>query len=872
MNNNQKQQIIPLCGDWTLESADQTLNCPVKIPGSVLSAVTEQGILDDPYDRMNEYQTREYLDQDFVFFRTFQLEKQDGMTYELCCDGIDTVADITINGILVQKADNMHRQYRIQCTHALKNGTNELRIAVYSAIRAIRAYIPQPGKEIRYTPCGAMEHNQYLRKAHSMFGWDWGPQLPDLGIFREIYLRGYTEAVLEDIRFRQDHKYVQCGQMADTIVQNGSKADTVAQAKSMADSIAQEGSMTDSIMQNRVEAIEVYAEPYLKLAGGERCTLAQAKEQNPQLDIRMELVTPDGETLKMHNGSCTVEDPQLWWPNRYGSQPLYTVRAELLCGGQPIQEKQYRIGLRTLTVSRGQDAWGEEFAFCVNGVKIFAKGANYIPQDCMYSKITPERIRSLLDTAADCGFNCIRVWGGGYYPSDAFYDYCDEKGLIIWQDFMYACNIYELTDAFRKSILAETTDNVRRLRHHASLGLWCGNNEMESAWDHWGGFCDHPQALREDYLEMFEKIIPDVVQQEDGVTFYWPSSPSSGGSFREPDSDDRGDRHYWDVWHGEKPFTDYENYYFRFCSEFGFQSFPSMKTIQAFTRPTDRNIFSEVMESHQKNGAANGKILRYISDNFLYPKDLESLVYVSQVLQGLAIKEGVEHWRRNRGRCMGAIYWQLNDNWPVASWSGVDYYGRWKALQYMARHFYADLLGSLQETDTYAYTPYVQNETRKKAYSEITLYVKDMQGNVLYQKNLQAACAALSVTAVETVYLQDIIKGKERYVFVEAVFSHSDGTVSHQIRTPKPFKHMQIPKTVISCTGTRSGNLLSVTLHSQTPAFFAEVETDADLVWSDNFMHLTDGKEHTVTAQLPQGYEGMPQLRVRSLCDSYEFA
>lgn len=848
MDQSKQQSCNMLCGNWTLESADQKIKCPANIPGSVLSAVIQQGILEDPYDRINEYQTREFLDQDFIFYRTFRLDKQEGMTYELCCDGIDTAADIFINGILLRKVDNMHRRYRIPCTKELKNGTNELRIYLHSAIRFINEYLPQPGKEIRYTPCGAMEHNQYLRKAHSMFGWDWGPQLPDLGIWRDIYIQGYTQVMLEDVRIRQHHRPVR---------------------NPLADSLA-EGQAAAQNLQT--ESVEICAEPFLKLASGERCTLSQAKELLPQLEVRMELLTPDGEKLSFQHGTCTVSAPQLWWPNRYGAQPLYTVRAVLLWQGQAIQEKQYRIGLRTLTVSREKDAWGEEFAFCVNGMKIFAKGANYIPQDCVYSRITPDRIRTMLDTAANCGFNCIRVWGGGYYPSDAFYDYCDEKGLIVWQDFMYACNIYELTEAFRETIVAETTDNVRRLRHHASLGLWCGNNEIESAWDHWGGFCDHPQALREDYLEIFEKIIPDIVQREDGITFYWPSSPSSGGSFREPDSDDRGDRHYWDVWHGEKPFTDYENYYFRFCSEFGFQSFPCMKTIREFTRPTDRNIFSEVMESHQKNGTANGKILRYISDNFLYPKDFQSLVYVSQVLQGLAIKEGVEHWRRNRGRCMGAIYWQLNDNWPVASWSSVDYYGRWKALQYMARHFYADVLGSLQEAQPYAYTPHIQNETPGQVHSKVALYVKDMQGKVLYQKNMQAECGALSVTVMETVFLQDIIAGKEREVFVEAIFWHSDNTISHQIRMPKAFKHMQIKKSTVSCTTARDGNRLSVTLRSTAPAFFVEIETDADLILSDNFMHLTDTQEHVVTGQLPSGYQGIPKVRVRSLCDSYHFA
>lgn len=863
MNQKKEQYRKTLCGSWKLESADKKTECIVTIPGSVLSGMTEQGILTNPYNRMNEYPTRDFLDQDFIFSRTFELEKQVGLTYELCCDGIDTVADIFINDVLLKHVDNMHRRYRIPCTSVLKNGCNEIKIYFHSAIRYINEHIPQPGKEIHYTACGAMDNNQYIRKAHSMYGWDWGPQLPDLGIWRDIYIRGFAGASLEDVKIHQIHEA----------------------GKRQKSDAALEAGQTDL-----AERVQITAEVFVELADGERYIFSEAKEKIPQLRIEAELLTPQGERIDFRDGSCIVENPQLWWPNRYGSQPLYTVRAVLLWNGEVLNEKRYRIGLRTLTVSREKDEWGEEFAFCVNGVKIFAKGANYIPQDCIYARITPERIHSLLDTAVDSGFNCIRVWGGGYYPSDVFYDYCDEKGLIVWQDFMYACNVYELTEEFKENIIAETRDNVRRLRHHASLGLWCGNNEMESAWDHWGGFCDHSQALREDYLAMFEDILPATLREEDDVTFYWPSSPSSGGGFQDPDSDNYGDRHYWDVWHGEKPFTDYENYYFRFCSEFGFQSFPCMKTIREFTLPSDRNIFSEVMESHQKNGAANGKILRYISDNFLYPKDFQSLIYVSQVLQGLAIQEGVEHWRRHRGRCMGAIYWQLNDNWPVASWASIDYYGRWKALQYMARHFYADILGSLKveeghadkqhkqdgtlykESDTYcACTPYVQNETLQDAQSEVVLFVKDMEGTILFEKSGHVPCKALSVAAMEPVYLQAVTSGKERDVFIEAVFRHSDGSVSRQVRMLRPYKHMRIKKAEITCSSVREGEQLIMTLRTDVPAFFVEIETEADMVLSDNFMHLTDGAEYIVTGQLPKGYKGIPGICVQSLCDSYEF-
>ncbi len=291
-----------------------------------------------------------------------------------------------------------------------------------------------------------------------------------------------------------------------------------------------------------------------------------------------------------------------------------------------LDSKEYSIGLRELTVSTKKDEWGNEFAFVINGIYIFSMGADYIPEDCIYPWITKERIEALIRSCVKANYNMLRVWGGGYYPSDTFYDLCDQYGLIVWQDLMYACNVYDFTEEFEKNIRQETIDNVRRLRHHASMGLWCGNNELESAWDHWGISETHSPALKADYIKQFEYILPNLTKKEDQSTFYWPSSPSSGGCFDNPDDYNRGDCHYWDVWHGMKPFSDYRKHYFRFCSEFGFQSFPERRTIDTFALPQDCNIFSPVMESHQKNGTANGKILYYISENFRYPKDFDSLV------------------------------------------------------------------------------------------------------------------------------------------------------------------------------------------------------------------------------------------------------
>jgi beta-mannosidase len=322
-------------------------------------------------------------------------------------------------------------------------------------------------------------------------------------------------------------------------------------------------------------------------------------------------------------------------------------------------------------------------------------GADYIPIDNLFGRINENRTRKLLQDCVAANHNTIRVWGGGYYPDDYFYDICDELGLIVWQDFMFACAVYELDDDFEANIRQEITENVIRIRHHASLAIWCGNNEMEMQMIE-EYFKPSPKQMM-DYIKIFEYIIPGIVKELNPQTFYWPSSPSSGGNYHETRNFNRGNTHYWDVWHYYKPFSEYRKFFFRYASEFGFQSFPCLKTIESFTEKGDHNIFSRVMEMHQRNKAANGKILNYIADNYLYPKDFDHLIYTSQLLQADAIRYGVEHWRRNRGRCMGATVWQLNDIWPVASWSSIDYFGRWKALHYSEKRFFAPIMISCEE-------------------------------------------------------------------------------------------------------------------------------------------------------------------------------
>lgn len=825
-------QTCTLNGTWQLSAGHRSLeSVDMQIPGTVLSGLLAAGKIKDPFYRTNEDATRALFWKDYVFTRTFDVDEEllAQQHIVLVCEGLDTLAEISINGTFLAKTDNMHRTWKFQAKKLLHPGKNEIQIVFRSVLRFIEDYPYEAHKKINYIPCGSMKGNQLLRKAHSMFGWDWGPQTIDAGIFRDIYLQGYSHARIEDIRIHQQH------------------------AKNV--SVQTSITLSESV------------------PGQKLCVELSEDGADKPLQTKLCKTNADGVAAV----DFVIENPKLWWPNDYGDQPLYIVRTTLLDeDGTSLESITRRIGLRTLTISQEKDEWGNEFAFCVNGVKIFTRGGNYIPDDCLYTRITEKKLDYILESCRRAHFNCVRVWGGGYYPSDAFYDLCDEKGLIVWQDLMYACNVYDVTDAFAENCRQETYDNVRRLRHHASLGLWCGNNEIESAWDHWGDFQKETPYLRADYIRLFEEVLPKAVQEADGETFYWHSSPSSGGCFDNPDDANRGDTHYWDVWHGQKPFTDYRKYFFRFCSEFGFQSFPCAKTVNSFTLEDDRNIFSRVMESHQKNDAANGKMLYYLSENLRYPKDLTHLLYASQVLQGMAIKYGVDHWRRNRGRCMGTLYWQINDDWPAPSWSSIDYFGRWKALHYMAQKFYAPHAVSMTLEDHRCHV-YFSNESFETTEYSLTLSIRDLSGNVLetYEtKGNSPAFSAIETAVVDTCSWED----QKDDVFLEAVIHTKDQKVLKDVETLVPYKYLNLKNPVISTEAEETNDAFILHISSDCFAPFVALDfDDADVIFSDNFFHLTDKtvqdiivkKEDILQGHFENAEDFRKRLQILSLGTSY---
>ncbi len=573
--------------------------------------------------------------------------------------------------------------------------------------------------------------------------------------------------------------------------------------------------------------------------------------------------------------SLEVDQPRLWWPNGLGPadgpRPLYRLEVTLLRDGESVHDISLHLGLRTLTVRREADKWGESFAFEVNGVPVFARGGDYIPEDVFLTRVTRERTDRLLGDAARANFNCIRVWGGAVYPSQDFYDLCDRYGLIVWQDLMFACALYDMDDPeLVANITAEVRDNLERIRHHASLGLVCGNNEMEQGFEDWG--FPHDKHNRAEYLRQYQFLFPEIARDVCPEVFYWPSSASSGGDFETPNSPDKGDCHFWDVWHKNVDFSEFKKHYFRFMSEFGFESFPSIKTIRTFATGDDLDIFSPVMEDHQRCYGGNGKILGYIARYFRYPRDLDALVYVSQVSQADALRHGMEHWRRHRGRCMGSVYWQLNDNWPVASWSSIDYYGRWKALHYVAARSYDNVLVSCDGDERTA-ALHVSNEGQAPIAGALRWSLLSLEGRVVDSGSAQVAVPAF--TSREIARLDFGSRAVDTFArdHVLSFRLEMSGRLRHGLHCFAPYKSLALRDPVITQAVRAEGDQLVVSLRSQRPALFVEIDlADDDRVFSDNYFAL-DGQEERIVRCNGGSLTAAAlerQLRVRSLYDASE--
>ncbi|MFA6766422.1 MAG: glycoside hydrolase family 2 protein [Clostridia bacterium] len=605
------------------------------LPGCNYLDLLKNNLIQDPFYGENEKKAKWVGERDWEYSADFEVPKAvlENEYVFLKISSPDTIVDIFINDTKAAHTRNCHMDYSIDVKRYLKAGKNSIRLYFYSPIK----YIQKKQAKDRF-PFNAMGISGFphIRKPSYHFGWDWGPILPPSGVNGKIKI-AYSNAYIEDAKILQTH--------FDNKVKLDIKADIVSKIGST---------------------------------------------------LSVKILDPNGELIYHKESlelsqSLYIQNPLLWQPNTFEDreeQPLYEVILETVANGKIEDGKSFKIGLRTIELDTSKDAWGENFAFLVNGKRHFMKGGNWIPSDSFITRTTDQKLENLIKNCKDANMNMIRVWGGGFYERDYFYELCDRHGILVWQDFMFACQPFPFYDPeFFELVKEEIAFNVKRLRHHACLALWCGNNEIEMiniAWRYKRKFIKAEKMF-------FYEFLPKYLREFDKDTPYWYSSPSGGKDMKNTNSDRQGDTHLWHVWHGLKPFEYYTKRFSRFCSEFGFESIPDIDTIRSFAEEKDMDLFSPVILSHQKCKSGNAKIIYYMCDNYSIPKSFFELIYISQLVQAESIRHAVEHWRRNTGRCNGALYWQLNDCWPTLSWSSMDYFGRRKALHYFAKRFFEPL-------------------------------------------------------------------------------------------------------------------------------------------------------------------------------------
>jgi beta-mannosidase len=802
---------------------------PARVPGCVHTDLLAAGKIDDPFYRDNEAGLQWISEADWVYSRTFDVPA-DLLQHDrvlLRCEGLDTLATITLNGRRVGRCSNMFRTWEMNLKDALHPGENAIEVRFASPI----AYIKERA-EHRSLPdwSGPREpkNRAWLRKEPCNFGWDWGPVLITSGIWRPIYLLAFSTGRLTDVHIHQRH--------------SEGKVD-----------------LSLTVSAEVLGKAELTAAVTVSLDGQ---PVAQGKAALEDGAARLRL---------------TIPDPKLWWPRGLGEQPLYEVRTELLSpGGEVLDTDSKSLGLRTLRLDRHADEWGESFQFVANGVPFFAKGANWIPADQFATRMTPERYEDLLRSAADANMNMLRVWGGGIYEDDIFYDLCDRLGLCLWHDFMFACSTYPTFDEdFMRSVRAEAEDNLRRLRHHPSIALWCGNNELEQGLvgEDW---TDRRMSWK-DYGKLFDELLPAVVKELDPDRDYWPSSPHSPcGERTDYNNPTCGDAHLWAVWHGGQPFEWYRTCEHRFNSEFGFQSFPEPLTSYAFTQPADRNVTSYVMEHHQRSGTGNALIMHYLLDWFRLPTSFDMTLWLSQILQGMAIKYAVEHWRRAMPRGMGTLYWQLNDTWPGPSWSSIDYHGRWKALQYMARRFNAPLLVSgVENLEDETVALHVTSDLPETTKAHLRWRLTDVDGTPVAEDAIEIEVPPRRDTRTSTLNLRRHLErhGNRSLLLWLDLTSEAGFSSSNLVLFARP-KHLEVPDPGLATAIEEIGDgAFAVTLTSVKPALWTWLSLRAaDARFSDNFVHLYPGEAQTITVR-PSAHmtreEFGSQLVVASLIDTY---
>ncbi len=824
---------------------------PATVPGDVHLDLLSNKKIPDPFYRDNEAKLQWIENADWEYRTTVPVPQGfiQRKKIDLVFDGLDTCARVYLNGTLILTSDNMFRTYRVPVKENVKAGPNQLLVIFPSPIRCAAKI----AAEDKWRPDTHTQERWYIRKAAYEYGWDWGPRFVTSGIWKPVRFEGWDRARISDLNIRQQDVKPQSAHILAEV-----------EVTSMADTHA-------SVMVS-------YA------VGGTHASSSVETELHPGVN---HITLP-----------FTIDHPELWYPAGYGTQPIYTFHAEVKSAGAVEDTREVRTGLRSAVLLRQPDKWGRSFAFVVNGIPVFAKGANVIPFDSFPNRVTDENLRYILQSAKNANMNMVRIWGGGYYETQKFYELCDELGIMVWQDFMFGNPWQPGTYSFKQNVKAEVIDQLKRLRNHPSIVLWCGNNEQESNFTQDTRKVS-PEAkvqMWEDYLTVFSGIIPSEVARLDPATAYWPSTPSADYEETKDrnyrvleDGDDAagnyesGDAHDYSIWDSpvtlpKVPFSAEEDRHYRFVSEYGFQSFPDLRTLDAYTLPADRvSTATPVMMAHQKAVAGEGTVdgyatmHAYMRQYYGEPKDLPSLVYASQVLQAEAIKVIAEHLRRDRPRAMGSLYWQLNDCWPGMSWSSIDYYGRWKALQYYARRFYAPLLVSSRVKDGTLFIHVVSDKTVPTT-ATLRLSIFKFNGTFVSKAAKQVIIPPLSSQIYMQLPVIRLLQGNSgEDVFSVMELSVENQPVSTNIAYFSPTKQVHLLPAHINSQLTGSAGSYNLHLSSKVLARSVYVSFAAGHVkLSDNYFDLLPGEPVDLQVSASDSAEQLRRgMKIVSLSDAF---
>jgi beta-mannosidase len=810
--------------DWIFRQSSENRWEKAKIPGTVHTDLLNLGIIKNPFFGVNEKKYQWIGEKDWEYESKFiipdELFKKDNI--ELVFEGIDTYADIYLNDKLILKTDNFFRKWVLNIKNKIKNGKNILKIKFTSPLKIIKR------KKLEYPYGKTIADYIFIRKPVYHFGWDWAPRLITMGIWKPAYIKGWNNLKLKSVHI-----------------------------------IRKSISTSEAHLNFRIEILSTKKQ----MVG------IKIDSKTAKIKIKRKLYLEKGINYK--NIELKIKNPKLWWPHNIGEPYLYDFSVKLYQGRKIRGVREIKTGIRNIKLIREKDKSGESFYFEINGIPVFIKGANYVPQDIFLNRVKKDDYEKIIKYAIKSNINMLRVWGGGFYENNIFYELCDKYGILVWQDFMFACAMYPANNRFLNNVKKEAIYNIKRLRNHPSIALWCGNNENYEGWNHWGWQNMYSEKERKniikDYNKLFLKLLPESVKEYDGERDYIHTSPITnwGGKLNT-----KGDVHYWGIWHGKEPFENFTKAekIGRFVSEYGFQSFPSFKSIKQFTIKKERAINSESLKLHEKHPIGFKIINKYMKDHYKKPKDFKNYIFVSQLLQADGISIGIEAHRRAMPDCMGTLYWQFNDCWPAVSWSGIDWFGRWKPLQYKVKKLYSNIIIS----------PFIENNNLKiyiisdkltEQLAVLNLELRDFKGKLLWKFDKRVKIFPRKSKIYYENQTDNIIKNQDkRFIVLRGKIYDNNGIIISEryFYFVKP-KELLLEKPVIdiSINKTAVGYKIGLKTDKFAKSIYLSF-IDCSGFFTDNYFDLLPGEIKTIEF-ITESIIDNPKKRINiiSLFDSY---